>query len=80
MKKMMAITLLIAVSAAASTTTRNCTAEYSGAYVAALERVQEAYEAIFVAANHGSRCTVSGENAGRHTAMYSAPSGDGVLY
>jgi hypothetical protein len=26
-----------------------------------------------------SRCTVAGENAGRHTAMYSAPSGSGVL-
>jgi hypothetical protein len=26
-----------------------------------------------------SRCTVSGENAGTHTAMYSAPSGPGVL-
>jgi hypothetical protein len=28
----------------------------------------------------GSRCTVCGEKAGRHTAMYSAPSGPGVLY
>ena len=27
-----------------------------------------------------SLLTVSGENAGRHTAMYSAPSGDGLLY
>jgi tetratricopeptide (TPR) repeat protein len=26
-----------------------------------------------------SRCTVAGENAGRHTAMYSAPSASGVL-
>ena len=31
-------------------------------------------------APHESRCTVSGENAGRHTAMYSAPSGPGELY
>src|SRR5262249_29446291 len=29
---------------------------------------------------HASRCTVAGENAGRHTATYSAPSGPGVLY
>ena len=27
---------------------------------------------------HSSRCTVSGENAGRHTATYSAPPGSGV--
>lgn len=27
---------------------------------------------------HGSRCTLAGENAGRHTAMYSAPSSPGV--
>ena len=30
--------------------------------------------------HEGSRCTVSGENAWIHTAMYSAPSGPGVLY
>ena len=29
-------------------------------------------------ANHPSRCTVSGENAGKHTATYSAPSAPGV--
>ena len=28
---------------------------------------------------YSSRCTVAGENAGTHTAMYSAPSGSGVL-
>ena len=28
---------------------------------------------------HSSRCTVATENAGRQTAMYSAPSGPGVL-
>ena len=28
---------------------------------------------------YSSRCTVDGENAGTHTAMYSAPSGSGVL-
>jgi len=27
----------------------------------------------------GSRCTVSAENAGRHTAMYSAPPASGLL-
>lgn len=27
----------------------------------------------------GSRCTVYGENAGKHTAIYSAPSGFGLL-
>jgi hypothetical protein len=46
MKKMMAVTLLIAASAAAGTTSRNRTAEYFGAYLTALERVQEAYEAV----------------------------------
>jgi hypothetical protein len=30
-------------------------------------------------ANYGSRWTVSGEKAGRQTATYSAPSGDGEL-
>lgn len=29
---------------------------------------------------YSSRLTVSGEKAGRHTAMYSAPSASGVLY
>jgi hypothetical protein len=28
---------------------------------------------------YSSRCTFEGENAGTHTAMYSAPSGSGVL-
>src|SRR5262245_666780 len=32
------------------------------------------------AAGAASRCTVSGEKAGRHTATYSAPPGSGVLY
>jgi hypothetical protein len=31
------------------------------------------------AVTYSSRCTVSGENAGRHTAIYSAPSASGVL-
>jgi hypothetical protein len=32
-----------------------------------------------VVAQLGSRCTVAGEKAGRHTATYSAPVGSGVL-
>lgn len=36
-------------------------------------------QAISEARRYASRCTVSMEKAGRHTAMYSAPSGSGVL-
>ena len=32
-----------------------------------------------IAGDYSSRWTVAGENAGRQTAMYSAPSGPGVL-
>jgi hypothetical protein len=45
-KKMMTITLLITVSAAAGTPAHNRAAEYFGAYLTALERVQQAYAAI----------------------------------
>src|SRR5262249_50253939 len=45
--------------------------------IRAVERVAPGDLAV---AHSASRCTVSGENAGRHTAMYSAPPGSGELY
>src|SRR6186713_1530275 len=35
---------------------------------------------LYEPSRNSSRCTESGVNAGRHTAMYSAPSAPGVLY
>jgi hypothetical protein len=50
----------------------------SVANVSVFSRVSAAQFLRVLRGAYESRCTVAGENAGRHTATYSAPSGSGV--